>query len=396
VIKSPPKTTFIRQVHKLSRPFFNEVSFYLELMYQLTLAEPATDSTKSPLDRILPVCYHAYSSYYAADDGRGSYCTRTCPWFCWLPCSKTDSGVIVLENVKTREGTSFNMFDKRKPLPLDHVMLVFKELAHFHGKWMNWIAKAKAGTLRKDGDIEPISYKTFVETYNTQKRIPIMLYKQLSQVAKKTTVKILKKKGGDKMDEYIEKCVRFFDRSSIPRMKEYLNTKAGPLHTLTHGDFWSNNILFSYDEDNAVKELIIIDYQLVNYGHPAYDLVYFIYLNTDLQFRDAHLKDVLREYYDTLSPYVQESTPEDFKYSFDDFMVDFNYHRPLGFATACSVMPNVMSNTQVDLETNGLSALRELQRKQAQELEDDVNPSSIEIRRRILEMVEEFARDRVI
>jgi hypothetical protein len=59
-------------------------------------------------------------------------------------------------------------------------------------------------------------------------------------------------------------------------------------------------------------------------------------------------------------------------------------------------MPNVMSNTQVDLETNGLSALRELQRKQAQELEDDVNPSSIEIRRRILEMVEEFARDRVI
>lgn len=29
VIKSPPKMNFIRMVHKLSRPFFNEVSFYL-------------------------------------------------------------------------------------------------------------------------------------------------------------------------------------------------------------------------------------------------------------------------------------------------------------------------------------------------------------------------------
>ena len=77
VIKSPPKTTFMKQLHKLSRPFFNEVSFYLELMHQLTLAEPAdsTSSTasRSPLERILPVCYHAYSSYYANHEGTGTW-----------------------------------------------------------------------------------------------------------------------------------------------------------------------------------------------------------------------------------------------------------------------------------------------------------------------------------
>ena len=81
---------------------------------------------------------------------------------------------------------------------------------------------------------------------------------------------------------------------------------------------------------------------------------------------------MLRTYYDTLSPYVQEANPasddgkEAFKYSFEDFMEDFNYHRPLGFATACAVMPNVMSSAQVDLE-QGLFALRELQRKQGLE-----------------------------
>ena len=77
VIKSPPKTTFMKQLHKLSRPFFNEVSFYLELMHQLTLAEPAdataATASRSPLERILPVCYHAYSSYYANHEGTGTW-----------------------------------------------------------------------------------------------------------------------------------------------------------------------------------------------------------------------------------------------------------------------------------------------------------------------------------
>ena len=72
-----------------------------------------------------------------------SSCTRNFPWFCWLPCKSAESGVIVLENVKNRDGRSFNMFDKRKPLPLDHITLVFKELARFHGKWLVWISKAK-------------------------------------------------------------------------------------------------------------------------------------------------------------------------------------------------------------------------------------------------------------
>ena len=65
---------------------------------------------------------------------------------------------------------------------------------------------------------------------------------------------------------------------------------------------------------------------------------------------------------------MHEANPGDgFKYSFDDFTEDFNYHRPLGFATACAVMPNVMSTAQVDLE-QGLFALRELQRKQARKM----------------------------
>ena len=40
-----------------------------------------------------------------------------------------------------------------------------------------------------------------------------------------------------------------------------------------------------------------------------------------------------------------------------------------------------------------MAALRELQRKQEQELNDDSNQASLEIRRRLLDMVHEMARD---
>ncbi len=37
--------------------------------------------------------------------------------------------------------------------------------------------------------------------------------------------------------------------------------------------------MFSYDGDQLIDEddPIIIDYQLVNYGHPAYDLVILVF-----------------------------------------------------------------------------------------------------------------------
>ena len=44
-----------------------------------------------------------------------------------------------------------------------------------------------------------------------------------------------------------------------------------PVHTLCHGDFWSNNILFTYGEDpDNPSSLIIIDYQLIFVGSPCY------------------------------------------------------------------------------------------------------------------------------
>ncbi len=112
VIKNPPKMSFIRMVHKLSRPFFNEVSWYLDLVPQLEMAAERPGDSLGP---ILPTCYHAYSSYYA-DEHSGSgqcCCCAVCPWWCWITCKSAESGVLILENVKLREGRSYKVRERR-------------------------------------------------------------------------------------------------------------------------------------------------------------------------------------------------------------------------------------------------------------------------------------------
>ena len=66
----------------------------------------------------------------------------------------------------------------------------------------------------------------------------------------------------------------------------------------------------SEPEQCTPTDLILIDFQLINYSNPCYDLVYFLYINTDLQFRDNHLNDILKLYYNEFSKYFPTDIEE--------------------------------------------------------------------------------------
>ena len=341
---------------------------------------------------MLPQCYFSYSNYYMQESGnQGPGCCerRKFPWFCYVPCKPSEVGILILENIKYREKGAYKVYDKSKPMDLDHVNLVMKELANFHGMWLKYKYMAQSGELANkirrgsDGhpEVSPISWETFERRHNTQKRMPKVVYTQLKKVAKRTVLRILSQRGEAEM-ENMAKCREFFNirlvtcplyylaSISIPNslffsatqwLNDYMREKAQPVSTLCHGDFWSNNILFSYADDPTKPEsLVIIDYQLIFVGNPCYDLVYFLYLNTDLAFRDAHLQSCLKLYYETFSSYFDDKL----QYSYEEFLQDFHRFKNIGFTTACSVMPNILSDNQIDLEGNPFTAFSELQRKQ--------------------------------
>ena len=210
------------------------------------------------------------------------------------------------------------MFPKTKPVPLSHVELIIKKLAQFHGLWLQYRYLNISGKLKSQNpNADIISWSSFQRRFMVQKKVPKVMYKSLKSVAKKSIIRILKKQGQEE-SENIQKCRTFFDRTANDALDKMFEQSPSPeIHTLCHGDFWSNNIMFHYanekDEFNSKvqsepekctpTDLILIDFQLINYSNPCYDLVYFLYINTDLQFRDNHLNDILKMYYNEFSQY---------------------------------------------------------------------------------------------
>jgi len=388
VIKSPPTQAFIRLMHKLTKPFLNEVTWYLELLKQVSLLEkqlPAPlNRAELSLARQCPVVYHAHSNYYSGEAAQ-SLCEGICPWFCSLPHRQPEEGILVMENVKKR---GFVMFDKMRILPLDHFLLAMTNLAHFHGRWLAYRWQLESGKLSGDG---VWSLDKFKSALDTQKRAPQFVYKQLLNGTAKTTKKILELEG---RQELIPNVRQFFNVTARQQLNRFMGNVVTPIDTCCHGDFWSNNIMFKYDKDGKVNGTILVDFQLINYGHPAYDLLYLLYLSTDSQFRSQHMEDCLHQYWETLNEYIQKFAPADSKYDWQDFQKDLTTYKTIGFVLATTLMPNVLSQTQ--LEAGGLMALREMQRKQAAELQDDENRASKEIRRRITGLVEELVREKII
>ena len=66
------------------------------------------------------------------------------------------------------------------------------------------------------------------------------------------------------------------------------------LSVLCHGDLWLNSIFFKKDDTN---ELLITDYHLVQFTHPACDLVVFLYTSLGVGDRDKNIRRLLQFYY---------------------------------------------------------------------------------------------------
>ena len=84
------------------------------------------------------------------------------------------------------------------------------------------------------------------------------------------------------MTEYSDRVRKFFNVTARAQLDQFMGEVSTPVDTCCHGDFWSNNILYKYDEDDKVVATMLIDFQLINYGHPAYDVLYLLYISSDI------------------------------------------------------------------------------------------------------------------
>ncbi|KAH8311356.1 hypothetical protein KR044_005911, partial [Drosophila immigrans] len=83
-------------------------------------------------------------------------------------------------------------------------------------------------------------------------------------------------------EEYIEHV-----RKAQPMITDMCFKMSEPdttgLNVLNHGDFWTNNMMFSHDLDGKIEEIYLVDFQMPKYGSVAQDLYYFLFSSTKFE-----------------------------------------------------------------------------------------------------------------
>ncbi|KAH8374216.1 hypothetical protein KR200_004906 [Drosophila serrata] len=107
----------------------------------------------------------------------------------------------------------------------------------------------------------------------------------------------------DKLDYILD---NFTQRMSF--IFEAVKTSEKYLNTLLHGDLWANNIMFQYGKyGESPLQCRLVDFQLARYAPPVLDVLTVLTIPTSKQFRDAHLQELLAEYYRFMTEFLKRA-----------------------------------------------------------------------------------------
>jgi hypothetical protein len=81
---------------------------------------------------------------------------------------------------------------------------------------------------------------------------------------------------------------------------------------------------FKYADDGKTPTALkMVDFQVVRFGHPLSDVLYFLYTSTRPEIRARYMNVLLRHYYDTLTADLRLLGISLTYYIWEDFLADY-------------------------------------------------------------------------
>lgn len=197
---------------------------------------------------------------------------------------------LFLEDLTTKQ---FSMIDRRnETISAEHVNLVMKSIGKLH---------AISFALR---DQQPEKFREIVSPLKD------LFMNEESELFKvhfeKMKSCVLGCLSSDKDSFLISRLNKLYENSSFEIAAKCVNgALAEPYSVVCHGDCWTNNTMFKYDETNKPTQVCLIDWQILRYCSPVTDLVYYIFLCTTKEMRDLHYDTFLKNYHESLSSHLR-------------------------------------------------------------------------------------------
>ncbi|KAF5288418.1 hypothetical protein FQR65_LT02070 [Abscondita terminalis] len=217
--------------------FASEIAFYSEVLPMLNKLEYTTKITPNP--------------YYA---------------------SKTPKKRIVLEDLSLLQ---YKMCNRLEGLDLDHCLLTMEKVAYLHA----------ASLLLYEQN------PTIMDIFKKDEFYKDELFKKWDSIAFKEMLSACQRKPN------LEKYVNLITQDLMGKCSAL--RKIDPkFNVFNHGDLWCNNLMFQYNEDGYLNDVLFVDFQVATFTSPFYDLHFFLATTPNLEVKKTHTNTILKHYYD--------------------------------------------------------------------------------------------------
>ncbi|KPJ16591.1 hypothetical protein RR48_02349 [Papilio machaon] len=187
---------------------------------------------------------------------------------------------IILENL-ARKG--FEIYNRNNGISLKLAELTVEQLAKFHG--LSFVIENRI----------PEYYKTSIKCRKQQMIFDADWNIFITNVCSK----IIDVLESDFLKDKVKKLVP----KMHSKLQEYM-LDCSPIEVLCHGDYKPQNIM-AKKLNGEIIEVIVLDYQLIYYGCPINDLLFFIFSATDRQFRKKYMEHLKSLYHESLKKFLE-------------------------------------------------------------------------------------------